>query len=182
MANKYSNIAKGVGTKQTFVVVVWIVVIALFLKFSKVVFAFFNKITGSGPSEEDIKELNQQKLELQKLVTKYPSIWTKTSKPKSYFDSLANNIEQNFNRFSTDWSEQWNFIKNLTDTDMIGLYLAFGTRYNEEWSNMQGTLPMWIAKEDDQTYNPLSNGYIKLIKDKWYRVSGIIPDALRFKP
>lgn len=173
---------KSLGSKSGVSVVGWLLVLGALLYFGSYFFKKISNLFGITRSEEDKAEESQQKKDLTYLQNKYREIYKLTSKSKSYFEKLANDIEQDFNGVRTDWTKQWNFISGLTDMDLVALYLNFGVRYNTEFSNMWGDLPAWIDKEDAASPLDFFKGSsVKKIKDKWYRVSGIIASANRFK-
>lgn len=183
MAN-FGRSVKKAGSKDSFMVVVWLLAIGLLLYFFKGFMSMFSKLMGDTKTDEQVQTEQQQKNDIRIIADKYASIYKKTSKPRDYFVNLANIIEQEFNKTKTDWAVIYNLIERLTDTDCVALYINFGTRMNYEGLNVQGDLPDWILAEDKMSPLDLFTKpkYLPLIKKKLFRLSTFIPAFKKLNP
>lgn len=187
MAN-YSKNIKAVASKQGFSLVVWAFVLVIALWFMKSIIGFLKPIMGfisGAPSEQQQQAQTQQLSFIETLKKKYPSLYKAgfLPRPRSFYVALANSLEQQMNRSNTDFKLLAETIKPLNGKELIALYIEFGSRLNEEYSNEQGDLIDWIIMEDNMS--PLQffgkSEPLKQIAKQFQPTEGILPSALKLE-
>lgn len=183
VSSNYKKTIASVGSKKGFSVVVWLLIIATLLYFFKTIASYITKFFGGAKTDEQALAEVQQKQAIDYIKNKYAGIYSKTPRQRQYYISLANDLEQQMNKSKTDFKALYSTIKNLTDTELLAVYIEFGTRMNYEWTNEQGDLVDWVIMEDKMS--PLDffkRSDVIAIAQKMYRLSSIIPSAKKLLP
>lgn len=187
MSIKKSDIS-AIGSKKGFSFVVWILVIIVVLYFFKNLMKFLKSAfgwMGGEKTEEQQQATAQQMSFIESLKKKYPNIYKVGFLPRNrdFYVNLANSLEQQMNRTSTDFNILGESIKQLNGKELIALYIEFGSRLNEEYTNEQGDLIDWIIMEDNMS--PLQffgkKDSLKQIAKQFQATRTILPSALKLE-
>ena len=175
-----------VGSKQGLMVVVYLVIIVLVLLFSKYVFKSLKSVLGFFGGEKtdiQVQTETQQKTEIHNLKKqlKYESWYAKKviPKPQTFYKGIADSIEQQFNKNFTVWGTIADILKPLGPTEIICVYIEFGSRLNTEFTNEQGDLCDWILMEKNMMMTPSFiwwSSYEK-VRAKFNGLKSFIPSA-----
>lgn len=169
-----SQINKNYTNKEGFKTLLWVLLGIGVLMFSvqlmKIFKGVFGFLTGK-TSEEQLNAKNEtEKNKVDTLINQSGYSQSTLPKPISYYAQIADTCENYMKGWGTEAEKMEQLLSPLAANELKAVYLKFGSRINEDFSNDAGNLFTWFDWELSD-YSPFHFGALTSMRMIWKRTN-----------
>lgn len=154
-------------------------IIFIIWRFGKQINHYIDVIFGRELTQDEKDALMQQSSEFNYLKEKNKAMFKTLPLDIHQYKIIADRCQQMLAQTFTPWEELDTLLTNLSDNELLTVYIEFGTRLNTEGTgltNVQGTLVQWILKAKNSSFY-LFNEWYENIAKKFHRLDGETIDS-----
>jgi hypothetical protein len=167
---KAAQFNKNYANKEGFKTLLWCGVGVLFIMFftqiTRMLKGFFGLITGSTSAEEIMKKNEAEANKVDALISSSGYSGSSLPRPISHYDNIADSLENYMQGWGTNSKKMYELLAPLSANELKAVYLKFGSRVNEDFSNDAGNLFTWFDWELSD-YSPFDLGAASKMRTLW---------------
>lgn len=154
------------GLKTLLWVLLGVAVLMFSVQIMKVMKGFFSMLSGKTSEEELNKKNEDEKNKVQSLITSAGYSQSSLPHPITFYSNIADSLEGYMQGWGTESDKMIELLKPLSNNELKAVYLKFGSRINNDFSNDAGNLFTWF-KWELSDYSPFSMGALTRMRIIW---------------